>query len=236
MSDNKDNTGQGNAGCRNSGGCNEGDFNSGDYNSGGCNSGGYNVGYRNSGSGNTGNFNAGEHNDGNRNSGTSNLGCSNTGSHNIGHGNAGNRNTGHGNTGDFNVGDFNVGFFCTGTPPTMCFDQPTTLSFDALRRLIPWISLQVGAEWITSDNMTDDEKANYPSHATTGGFLRIHARPLRETFPIAWAKMSEGERNKWLALPNFNAEKFEAITGVNVARKVATVTTVTGEQVQIYVD
>jgi len=202
---------------------NTGDFNTGDFNTGDFNTGYYNTGNRNTGYRNTGDCNTGHYNTGNRN----------TGDFNTGH-----YNTGDCNTGDFNTGNRNTGFFCTGTPSPMFFDHPTDLTWDEAYSLITHIDLPIGVEFVASKDMTDAEKSEHPSHNTIGGYLRKHERPIREVFPIAWAKMSQAERDKWTGLPNFDADKFFEITGVDVRtqRRVVQVRTVDGQVVSVYAD
>jgi hypothetical protein len=177
-----------------------------------------NTGYRNTGNWNTGYRNTGDRNIGNFNSGILNVGNYNTGNWNTGYRNTGNLNTGDLNTGSFNLGNFNTGFFCTETPCATFFDKPTSLSFNAARALIPTIQLPIGVEFVPYEKMTDTEKAEFPKYATIGGYLRQHRRPIREVFPIAWAKLSIPEQVKWMTLPNFDRDKFLAITGVDVRK------------------
>src|SRR5690554_3138137 len=172
--------------------------NTGSYNSGNCNSGNFNSGHRNSGNRNSGNFNSGYRNSGNFNSG--------------------HRNSGYHNSGDYNSGDFNTGFFCTGTPNPMFFDQPTGLTWDEALEVIPDIDMPVGTEWVPSENMTDDEMAANPNHTIIGGYLKVHNLTSQEAFPIAWARLDQATKDKFLKLPNFDAEKFFVCTGVDVRK------------------
>jgi hypothetical protein len=170
-----------------------------------------NTGYRNTGNYNTGNYNTGYHNTGNYNTGDRNTGDYNTGNYNTGY-----RNTGYRNTGNYNTGDYNTGFFCIQTPSPVFFDKVTNLTWDEARALIPYVELPVGCEWVYPDKMTDAEKMNNPKHVTTGGFLRVLHTSVRTAFPLAWAKLTAETKRKFLALPNFDADKFLACTGVDV--------------------
>jgi len=63
--------------------------------------------------------------------------------------------------------------------------------------------------------MTDQQKKDNPEHETTGGFL------LKRTYKEAWAlywntEATEEEKQRFLNLPNFNADIFEEITGIKV--------------------
>jgi len=207
MTDKPDtNTGHANHGNRNSGNHNEGDRNSGQSN----------HGYRNSGHSNTGKINSGDSNRGARNTGDSNTGNCNSGHLNTGDRNSGDYNCGYNNAGDYNRGDRNNGFFNVGTPAPTFFGQPTYMSWGEAHNRIPDIDLPEVCEWVTTANMTSKEREAHPSHTTTGGYLRSHGMSLIKSFPLAWAKMTEKERAKWRALPNFCPVKFLTITGVDL--------------------
>lgn len=64
--------------------------------------------------------------------------------------------------------------------------------------------------------MSQDEKDSNPNYATIGGYLKVHNLTIREAFPLAWAKMDDETRQRFLDLPNFDADKFLEITGVDV--------------------
>jgi len=165
------------------------------------NTGDYNTGYSNTGYRNTGNYNTGDYN----------TGCRNTGYRNTGY-----YNTGNCNTGDYNTGYRNTGFFCTETPKPRFFDADTDITWGEAYERIPNIDLIIGVKFVPTSDMTGEEKQQHPQYETVGGYLRKHERPLREAFPIAWAKLTQAERQRWLDLPNFDADKFLEITGVDV--------------------
>ena len=183
------NTGTGNSGLSNSGNCNSGNRNSGNCNSGNCNSGNRNSGNCNSGNCNSGDFNSGNCNSGNRNSG------------------------------DFNKTDCSGGCFCTEEPKIYLFNKPSPMTLkewwnsDA-RWVMNNMPTKNTLEWVYSQDMTEEEKANHPEHETTGGFLRV-MKP-KETVQHWWKGLSEEARNKVLSLPNFDAEIFRKITGIRV--------------------
>jgi hypothetical protein len=68
--------------------------------------------------------------------------------------------------------------------------------------------------WICADVMTDEEKEQYPEYETTGGYLK--ELDTDKAFLTWWEKLNERERNIIKNIPNFNAEKFEQITGIKV--------------------
>ncbi len=215
------NTGNLNTGNRNAGDWNTGDLNTGNRNAGDWNTGDRNTGNLNAGNGNTGNLNTGNGNAGNLNTGDLNAGNRNTGNlnagnRNAGDWNAGDRNTGNGNAGDWNAGNRNTGFFCTNTPSPMFFDRPTNLTWEDAYNLVPNVDLPIGTRWVDSDDMTDEQKLRFPDHVRLGGFLEAIPMTIQEAFPLAWAKMDAATQQRFLDLPNFDAEKFLACTGVDV--------------------
>jgi hypothetical protein len=166
----------------------------------------------------TGHSNTGDSNTGDSNTGDRNTGNWNTGDRNTGNWNTGHLNTGDRNTGNWNTGYWNTGFFCTETPKPTFFDLPFDGTHDEARNLIPYVELPVGAIWTPTSQMTDAEKAENPNHVTIGGYLRASELTIQQAFPLAWAKMTNDEKQQWLSLPNFNAEKFFACTGVDVRK------------------
>ena len=147
----------------------------------------------------------------------------NTGDRNTGDRNTGNRNTGDYNTGDWNTGDwnkssFNTGCFMTEEQKIMLFDKPSDwtyrdwLNSDA-RHLLDKIPKNV-VEWIRSDDMTNEEKEDHPTHETVGGYLKVLDES--ESGQLWWNNLSFDEKNIIMGIQNFDKEKFKKITGINV--------------------
>ncbi len=67
-------------------------------------------------------------------------------------------------------------------------------------------------EWINSDDMTDEEKAAYPTYETTGGYLKVLDES--ECSQIWWEGLNEKQKDVIRGIPNFNKEIFEQITGI----------------------
>ena len=194
----KGDTGLCNSGNRNSGNCNSGNCNSGDCNSGDCNSGDRNSGDRNSGIWNSGNRNSGNWNSGNYNSGD--------------------YNSGNYNSGDWNKTSFSSGVFCTEQPKLIMFNKPTEMTFDQWRcsdacRLLNRIDLRP-TEFIWPRNMTDEEKAAHPEWETTEGYLK--KLDTSECCHDWWMNLSMEEKCAIQNMPNFDAEIFKEITGIQV--------------------
>ena len=194
----KDCTGLCNTGNRNTGDCNTGNRNTGNRNTGDCNTGDWNTGDCNTGDCNTGNRNTGDCNTGNRNTG--------------------NRNTGDCNTGDWNLSSFNTGCFMTEEQKIMLFDKPTDWTYrdwinsDA-RYALTNIPKNV-VEWVSSYDMTDEEKEKYPTYETTGGYLKVLDES--ESAQIWWDGLTDGSKDIIKSLPNFDAEIFRKCTGIKV--------------------
>ena len=208
--------------------CNTGNRNTGNWNTGNCNTGNRNTGDCNTGNRNTGDWNTGDCNTGNRNTGDWNTGDCNTGNRNTGDCNTGNRNTGNRNTGDWNTGDcntgdwnlssFNTGCFMTEEQKIMLFDKPTDWTYrdwinsDA-RYALAHIPKNV-VEWVSSYDMTDEEKEKYPTYETTGGYLKVLDES--ESAQIWWDGLTDGSKDIIKSLPNFDAEIFRKCTGIKV--------------------
>ena len=202
------NTGKGDTGNCNSGNCNSGNCNSGNYNSGN-----YNSGDRNSGNRNSGNRNSGLCNSGNRNSGNYNSGDCNSGNWN-----SGDWNSGDWNSGDWNKTSFSSGVFCTEQPKLIMFNKPTEITFAEWKnsracRLLNRIDLRP-TEFIWPSNMTDEEKAAHPEWETTGGYLK--KLDTSECCHDWWMNLSMEEKCVIQNMPNFDAEIFKEITGIQM--------------------
>ena len=181
------------------------------------------TGLCNSGDWNSGNRNSGDWNSGNRNSGDWNSGNRNSGNRNSGDWNSGNRNSGDCNSGDWNSGDWNksnnsVGCFNTQDQKLMFFDKPTDMTFSEWRSSDAYYLLNridfTPVVWVWSENMTDKEKSDYPEHKTTGGYLKI--RDNSDCCKEWWKGLTKDEKKIIKNIPNFDADKFFEITGVEV--------------------
>jgi len=207
------NTGKACTGCCNTGNCNTGNCNTGNRNTGNCNTGDWNTG-----DGNTGDFNIGDNNIGDSNIGNGNTGSCNTRDHNIGSYNTGEYNTGNYNTGDWNKSSFNTGCFMTEEQKIFMFNKPSNWSYrdwmnSEARQLLNQIQKNV-VKWIYSENMTDEEKAEHPTHETTGGYLKVLNES--ECGQLWWNSLTARQKSIIKALPNFDPEIFEQCTGIRV--------------------
>ena len=176
------------------------------------------TGRCNTGNRNTGNCNTGDWNTGNCNTGNRNTGDCNTGNRNTGNRNTGDCNTGNRNTGDWNKSSFNTGCFMTEEQKIMFFNKPSDWTYNDwlrsdARYLLNRIPKNV-VEWIYSEDMTDEEKAEHPTHETTGGYLKVLDES--DCGQLWWGSLSDRQKNIIKALPNFDPEIFYQCTGINV--------------------
>lgn len=170
-----------------------------------------------------GSNNIGSNNRGNFNIGTSNAGDCNVGKFNTGHYNTGNANKGDGNTGSYNAGDHNAGWFNSGNNCQGCFntedgaygvfnDDRYTLTPSEL----PSMEGFKLVEWVPLAEMTDAHIALASARYATehGGFLLEHR--YKVAWRKFWATLSDERKDEFKSLTGFDAEIFEAITGVDV--------------------
>jgi hypothetical protein len=98
------------------------------------------------------------------------------------------------------------------------FDEETDMTFEQWRRsdacyLLNQINFRP-TEWIYEEDMTDEEKEQYPDYETTGGYLK--ERDNSNAAIEWWNDLSEIRRNIIKNIPNFDADKFYEITGIKV--------------------
>jgi len=167
----------------------DGNYNSGNYNSGYYNSGMRNSGNCNSGNGNSGNCNSGNCNSGMHNSGYYNSGMRNSGHWNSGDWNSGNWNSGRHNSGNCNSGNWNSGNYNSGNYNSGIFNtnEPKLRAFNR------------------EYDMTRSEWLN----ALDYNFCKLCCRINDKT-------LIDGDEEKIKALPNFDADIFEEITGIKI--------------------
>ena len=192
---------------------NSGNYNSGNYNSSGWNSGNWNSGNCNAGNCNSGNCNSGNHNSGNCNSGNWNAGDWNSGNCNNG-----NWNVGGWNNGDWNGTNYSNGCFNTIKPKITFFNKKSDWTYDDWREsrakcLLDEIPTET-FKWIFFRDMTEEEKEENPDAETTNGYLKIMEPKIG--VQEWWNCLSEEDKNTILSIPNFDAEIFKEITGIDV--------------------
>ena len=143
-----------------------------------------------------------------------NAGNRNTGNCNTGNCNTGHRNTGDCNTGDWNSGNYNTGFFNTKTPKKIKVFGKKCLRTDWDNAEKPACLHFQLTEWIYESEMSDAEKQENPNYSCTGGYLKKF--DYKEAFTKSVTAASKEERDMIRALPNFDADIFLEISGVDL--------------------
>jgi hypothetical protein len=165
------------------------------------NSGFSNSGDRNSGNRNSGNWNSGDRNSGDWNSGDRNSGRCNSGDWNSGDRNSGRCNSGDWNSGNWNSGDRNSGFFNSIT-------HDVILVFNKPCNRIEW------EESIKPDFIYFDLTEEIDYSEMQGVCLKTYE--YKEAWKKAYDSASKADIKRLKALPNFDADVFEEITGIRV--------------------
>ena len=146
------------------------------------------------------------------------TGCYNTGDSNTGNCNTGSWNTGDRNTGDWNKSSFNTGCFNTEEQKIILFNKPSDMTYrewidsDA-RNLLNQIPKNI-VEWVDEENMTDEEKAAYPTYETIGGYLKTLDES--ESGQLWWNELSDCNKQIIKSIPNFDPDIFYECTGIKV--------------------
>lgn len=180
----------------------------------------YNTNDFNTGNGNAGRYNIGDYNTGSRNIGNCNAGYGNAGTRNTGDFNTGDGNTGDWNTGDFNTGswnktDFSSGFFNTKAQPIYAFNKELNISRDEFCNCegLKVLSMNCGRILLRHD-MTDEEKQAHPEYKAKGGYFK--PVDFETTYKMMWDRLNDEEKQAVMEIPNFDAEVFKEITGIDV--------------------
>ena len=69
-------------------------------------------------------------------------------------------------------------------------------------------------KWVYEEDMTDEEKAAYPTYETTGGYLKVLDKS--EYGQLWWNDLSQKDKDVIKAIPNFDPEIFFECTGIRV--------------------
>ena len=153
----------------------------------------------NSGTFNTGNYNTGDWNTGDWNTGDWNTGDYNTGNRNTGDCNTGNYNTGDYNTGNWNSCNYSSGFFCTTEPKIHLFNKATSMT----------VSEFLNSKYYTALNSSSFNLVYIENE-------KVKERAYKEACALWWENMSDENKEIIKSIPNFDAEIFKEITGIEV--------------------
>jgi len=161
--------------------------------------------------------NTGNRNTGDRNTGDRNTGYCNTGDWNTGNWNTGDWNTGNCNTGNWNTGNRNTGYCNTITPKVMLFNKESNICFDTdLYYKIYNIFYKYSkplCEWISANNMTDEEKETNKTWEITQGYLKVNEEKNNGL------KVAPEDEEFIKGLPNFDNQILLECTGIDLTKK-----------------
>ena len=130
--------------------------------------------------------------------------------------NTGYSNTGYRNTGNWNACNKETCFFTTDQSKTIrVFNKDYSLEDWGNCNKPSFIYFNL-TQWILESEMTDEEKANTETYKTTGGYLKEYE--YKEAFQASYNKASVEDKALLLALPNFDADVFFEISGIDVRK------------------
>ena len=152
---------------------------------------------------------------GNGSTGSCSTGKWSTGNCSTGNGSTGSCSTGNGSTGNWSISDHSTGHFSTiDYLGFSTFNKPCTTGewSDSIK---PDFLYKVNVSlWVSESNMSLEEKRDNPFYETTEGYLKVI--PYKEAWKIAWEGASEDDKELLYKLPNFNAEVFKEISGIDI--------------------
>ena len=83
--------------------------------------------------------------------------------------------------------------------------------------------------WVSQSDMTDEEKEQHPFYETTEGYLKTLS--YEEAWQEGWKKATDEQRDWYQSLPNFDADIFFKITGIDVRESDKVITLSNGAKV-----
>ncbi len=121
-------------------------------------------------------------------------------------------NSGDGNSGYGNSGNKSSGIFCSEEGTVILFNKDSGKKWDEIDH--PHFREFQMTEWIKAAGMSREEKKNNPNYKKQDGYLRVYG--YQEAWSNFWKNTDEKNKQRFLNLPNFDAEIFEKITGIKV--------------------
>jgi hypothetical protein len=96
------------------------------------------------------------------------------------------------------------------------FDKPTSIltrdwEESKVMELMSYIKTNI---WVPFNDMTPEEKLAFPDAEKTDGYYKTIT--LHEAWAIFWKDLKDEDKDLFLNLPNFDADKFKEITGIQV--------------------
>ncbi|MBS5725530.1 MAG: hypothetical protein KHW59_07115, partial [Clostridiales bacterium] len=137
--------------------------------------------------------------------------------------NTGKECTGFCNSGDWNSGDgnkccFSNGCFNTMSPKICMFNKPSEWTYE------DWVNSRACAllnqlseyvcKYVLISDMTDEEKTEHPEAETVGGYLKFVS--IFEVSKQWWSELSDKDKRTITSIPNFDAQIFKEIIGIDV--------------------
>ena len=130
------------------------------------------------------------------------------------------RNSGNCNSGDWNSCSFSNGCFNTAEQKIYLFNKLSDWTYmDWLDSDARYLLNQIPGDvlaYVWFEDMTDEERAEHPEAEVTGGYLKESYDS--KTVQDWWDTLSEKQKKIIKSLPNFDAEIFKEITGIEVEK------------------
>ena len=147
------------------------------------------------------------------------LELANAGQGNSGVLNSGNFNSGHRNSGDWNITSYSSGVLCTEEPECLIFDMPSGMTLREWREseaasIMGRIEVDC-PEWKSWRALSPEERELHAGLECQGGML-VEPRSTAPRFKAWWESLTDRERGVIMAIPNFDADKWKMITGIEV--------------------
>ena len=125
--------------------------------------------------------------------------------------------TGNGSTGDWSISNYSTAHFSTEDYAGFgAFNKPCTPEKWGAAKKPKFLYFDL-TEWVLSEDMTQAEKEDNPSYKTTGGYLRVYG--YKEAWRKAWDSATDEDKELLFELPNFDADVFKEISGIDVNEK-----------------
>ena len=144
------------------------------------------------------------------------LNGTNTGLFNSGDRNTGNENSGYKNSGVANKCNYSNGVFCNESDMNIrIFNKPSGMSLKDWHNSRYWGAMISApftlTEWIC---YTEAEKAEDQEKARVGGYLKVYS--YEEAWKNWWDELDDSAKGIIKKIPNFDAEIFKDITGIEI--------------------
>jgi len=159
---------------------------------------------------------------GNRSTGDYSTGDCSTGNRSTGDCSTGNRSTGNRSTGDYSTGNRSTGYWSISDNSSGHFSTVSSMSsFDKQCTKEEWDNFSKPSflyfdvtVWVESHKLSDKEKEDNEDHGNTGGYVKI--LDFKQAFQDSYKNATGEDRKKILKAPNFDADKFLEISGIDV--------------------